>query len=48
MAEASNMLKNNTFDPRIYPEQGVVAFPSGDGLLSAQFAVLEKLENSDD
>lgn len=40
MAEASNVLKNSTFDPRFYPEQGVVAFPSGDGLTSAQFAVL--------
>jgi hypothetical protein len=40
MAEASNVLKNNTFAPGIYPEQGVVAFPSGDGLLSAQLAVL--------
>ena len=39
LAEASNMLKNNTFEPRAYPEQGVVAFPSGDGLIAAQLAV---------
>ena len=40
LAEKSNVLKNNIFDPRVYPEQGVVAFPSGDGLFSAQSAVL--------
>lgn len=42
LAEKSNMLKNNIFDPRVYPEQGVVAFPSGDGLFSAQLAVLSE------
>lgn len=49
LSEAANLLKNNTFAPRAYPEQGVVAFPSGDGLPSAQFAVLkEKVEQSDE
>lgn len=49
LSEAANLLKNNTFEPRAYPEQGVVAFPSGDGLPSAQFAVLkEKVEESDE
>lgn len=49
LSEAANLLKNNTFEPRAYPEQGVVAFPSGDGLSSAQFAVLKKkAEQSDE
>jgi hypothetical protein len=49
LSEATNMLKNNTFDPRAYPEQGVVAFPSPDGLIAAQFAVpLEKVEKANE
>jgi hypothetical protein len=48
MPEATNVLKNNKFDPRFYPEQGVVAFPSNDGLPSAQSAVLLKVEKSDE
>ena len=46
--KAANVLKNNTFDPRLYPEQGVLAFPSGDGLPSAQNAVHIELEQSDE
>jgi hypothetical protein len=49
LTEAANALKNNTFDPRFYPEQGVVAFPSPDGLFAAQSAVQEeKVEKSDE
>lgn len=48
MPEAANVLKNNNFDPRFYPEQGVVAFPAPAGLISAQFAVLLKVEKSDE
>jgi hypothetical protein len=49
LSETTNLLKNNTFEPRAYPEQGVVAFPSGDGLPSAQYAVLKKkVEQSDE
>lgn len=49
LPEASNVLKNNSFDPRLWPEQGVVAFPSIDGLSAAQFAVLlEKVEDADE
>lgn len=49
LSEAANLLKNNTFEPRTYPEQGVVAFPSGDGLSSAQYAVRKpKVEKSDE
>lgn len=48
MPEATNVLKNNNFDPRFYPEQGVVAFPSNDGLPPAQSAVLLKVEKSDE
>lgn len=49
LSEADNLLKNNTFDPRIYPDQGVVAFPSLDGLSVAQFAASKmKVEQSDE
>ena len=49
LPEAANVLKNNTFDPRIYPEQGVIAFPSYDGLPAAQYAVLlEKVEKANE
>lgn len=49
LSEAANVLKNNTFDPRFYPEQGVIAFPSPDGLFSAQFAVpKEKVEKANE
>jgi hypothetical protein len=48
LPEVVNVLKNNTLDPRLYPDQGVLAFPSGDGLTSAQFAVHERLEKSDE
>jgi hypothetical protein len=47
MTESANVLKHNTFDPDLYPDQGVVAFPHGSGLISAQFAV-QKLEHDDE
>ena len=36
MPEKMNILKNNIFDPTIFPEQGEVAFPSGGGLSLVQ------------
>lgn len=48
MTETANVLKNNTFEPRLYPEQGVVAFPSPDGLIVTQFVTLFEKARIDD
>jgi hypothetical protein len=48
MTERDNVRKQNIFDPALIPEQGMVAFPDGAGPTSARFAVLKKVEQSDE
>jgi len=48
MSEKSNIVKNNIFEPRLYPEQGEVAFPSGDGLNVAQLRYAQRMETDAD
>lgn len=48
MLEKSNMLKNNIFEPSLYPEQGEVAFPLGNGPFTARFAVSRNFMEEDD
>lgn len=48
MLEKSNMLKNNNFEPSLYPEQGEVAFPLGNGPTTARIAVSRNLMEDED
>ena len=48
LQEKSNVLKNNTFNPAIYPEQGEVAFPLGGRLKSSQILLQQRMEQSDE
>jgi len=48
LPEKTNIAKNNVFDPSIFPEQGEIAFPLGDGPISARSAELLRAEESDD
>ena len=43
MPEKSNVLKNNFFEPSLYPEQGEVAFPLGNGPIAARNAAYAQL-----
>ena len=43
MPEKSNVLKNNFFEPSLYPEQGEAAFPLGNGPIAARNAAYAQL-----
>ena len=48
LSEKANIVKNNVFDPSIFPEQGEIAFPLGNGPTPARYAELLTTEESDD
>jgi hypothetical protein len=47
LSEKNNILKNDAFDPALFPDQGEVAFPSGDGFV-VHATLLQKVEQSDE
>tara|TARA_R110000822_G_scaffold152130_3_gene291406 strand:+ start:195 stop:833 length:639 start_codon:yes stop_codon:yes gene_type:complete len=48
LPEKTNILKNDAFDPAIFPEQGEVAFPFGGGRPVVRTTLLVKVEESDE
>jgi len=47
LSEKNNILKNDAFDPALFPDQGEVAFPSGGGFV-VHATLLQKVEQSDE